>query len=293
MFESIIPLNIGVSSYMPTMYFPESSELAGGYDGDSLLKSHIKLEFEHYTMTLLENPLTWNWFLARGVPITPELIKRFRLGFADNSFGKKLSRKYGRKSEVFRGSMQRAGLYKSTGRPFFHGDMVFPFVSHSGDIEGAYGRRISSENRSNKLYHRHWNLSAPTFFNVGALNTSKTLVLAKTAFEAINFVAHGVENAVGTMGIYSFSEKHLEMIVHCDPHEVVLAYDNSDEGNHVSGIIAQCLNAEDVFCSRLPLPRNHDVNLYLQRYGDKAHSLAHLIENRIPYSQSYENLVER
>ncbi len=88
-------------------------------------RMHIRLLFEHYRQTLLISEKHKAWFRSRSIEISDDIILRFQLGFADNSIGKKISREYGQQSEYFRGNMQQLGLYKSTGYPFFHGDIVY------------------------------------------------------------------------------------------------------------------------------------------------------------------------
>ena len=293
MFNDVIPLNVGMSTYMPSTYFPGLEDLPFEQKVDDLMSFHIGLEFDHYHRVLLENPDYQEWFHKRGIPITKDIIKRFKLGFADNTFGKKVTREQGRKAEIYRGNMQRAGLYKNTGRPFFHGDMVFPLTDDQGKLTGAYGRRVTSENRAFHLYHRQWDLGESLFFNQEILTASKQVIFCKSPVEALNFICAGFDNVVATMGIYNFSEKHLQKIVEANLTEVILAMDNSDQGNLVSGVIAQCLNSDGVFCSRLKLPKNHDVNDFARRYSDKKASLTHLLKSKFPFSQSYENLMGR
>ncbi|MFL0800718.1 MAG: toprim domain-containing protein [Agarilytica sp.] len=293
MFNDVIPLNVGVSTYMPSTFFPGLEDYPLNNEIDDLQAFHIGLEFDHYQQTLLSNDKHKQWFRDRGIPITDELIKRFKIGFADNSFGKKVTREHGRKAEFFRGNMQRSGLYKDTGRPFFHGDVVFPFFNDEEKLVGAYGRRVTPENRASRLYHRQWDIGDTLFFNQRILKSSKQVIYCKTPVEALNLICAGFDNVIATMGVYNFSEKHFQKLVESDMTEVVLAFDNSDQGNHVCGVIAQCLNAEGIFCSRLPLPKNHDVNQYAQRYGDKKSSLSELVKSKFPFSQSYENLIGR
>lgn len=291
MFSDVIPLNIGVSTMVPGAYFPGMEDFFVDPGMDSVKSMHLKILFNQYHQTLLESNKQKVWFKDRSVDITDDIIRRFHLGFADTSISKKISRKHGRESEYFRGNMRQLGLYKSTGYPFFHGDILFPLFDKHGAITAAYGRRVTDENRSHKLYHRHWSIGDPVFFNQAAIELNSTIILCKTPLEALTFICAGIENVISTMGIYSFEAEHLAILEKHNIREVTLAFDNSDQGNHVSGLISQCLNASNIQCLRLQLPKNSDVNLFAQRYSNRREAMRYLVETSFPCNQSYENML--
>lgn len=221
------------------------------------------------------------------------MIQRFRLGFADQSLGRHFPRKGGRRSELIRGSLQRLGLLKPTGFQFFQGDVVFPFFDIDGRIVGAYGRRISVENRSTHLYHHHWNVGNATFFNREALSRFKRIIHCKSPMEAFTLICAGVPNVIATMGIYSFGETHLSELEKHGVSEVVLGLDNTDTGNHVAGLISQALSASDIQCLRLKLPKGCDINQLAQQENDHEQVLKDIVEGAFPCHQTYENLLRR
>lgn len=292
MFNSVIPLNINVAKRTPMFGMAdegmeEESKLS---DQELVYANHA---IDHYMNVLIESFYIWEWFKKRTIWLTLDLILEFRLGFADRSLGNQFKRNLGRRAEVVRGAWQWLGIIKATGHQFFHGDAVFPILDIDGNIVGAYGRRISPENRSNHVYYHHWIAGKVTFFNVKALAEYKRIIFCKSPLEALTLISAGIPNVVSTMGLYSFEEAHLELLEKYQPSEVVLAFDNSDAGNHVAGIIAQSLEAADIDCFRLPLPRNKDLNAYACSVEDPKTALAELSECAFPFSQSYEMLVKR
>ncbi len=110
-------------------------------------------------------------------------------------------------------------------------------------------------------------------FNLEALDKYPKVILCKTPVEALTLICAGIENVVSTPGMYCFGAEHLNLLERSGVEEVTVAFDNSDQGNHVSGLIAQSLNASGIFSFGLPLPKNHDVNLFTQRYSDTKASL--------------------
>lgn len=292
MFNDVIPLNIGVAGQAP---FISDKRLDIGCDAYpySTLNVYVDYAFNHYKQVLFQSPDIWRWFTERKIILTDEMIEQFSLGFADRTLCKEYPREKGRQSEIVRGAWQMLGLLKPSGHQYFHGDVVFPVFNEEGDIVGAYGRRILNENRPGHVYHHHWFHGDATFFNQQALRDFNRVILCKSPIEALTLISAGITNVISIMGIYSFGHHHLAELEKCKPAEIILAFDNSDTGNHVSGLVAQVLDAQDIACYRLPLPRNKDINAFVQDYDDHVPVLMDLIDCAFPYQQSFENLIRR
>ncbi len=170
---------------------------------------------------------------------------------------------------------------------------MLPFFDIDGRIVGAYGRRISPENRQSHIYHHHWFYGNATFFNIEAVRQFNHLILCKSPIEACVFISAGFKNVIATMGMYSFGQYHLELLEHFKPSEVTLAFDSSDSGNLVCGMIAQALDAQGTVCRRLGLPKNMDVVVFAQSHDDHADKLKELLEASAPYQQTFENLLRK
>jgi len=292
MFNDIIPLNVNMAGQAPFIN-------SGSHDFDTAtyldtgLKVYVDHTFEHYKHVLMSSPDIRKWFTKRKIYLTDELIEMLCLGFADRTLCKAYKREIGRKSEIVRGALQVLKILKTTGHQYFLGDVVFPFFDGEGSIVGAYGRRILNENRPNRVYYHHWFNGNATFFNRQALQDYKQITITKSPLDGITLISAGFSNVISTMGIYSFGQHHLSELDKFGITEVVLAFDNTDTGNHISGLIAQILDAQGIACYRLPLPRNKDINAFVQDYDDHVPALKALVDGAFPYQQSYENLVRR
>lgn len=292
MFNSVIPLNINVSKRAAMYGLPDEKVNNKLRIIDSEVV-YVEYAFDHYSNVLINNHLVWNWFRNRKIKLTKELIYEFKLGFADRSLGNDFKRSDGRRSEVARGALQRLGIFKPSGHQFFHGDAIFPFFDIDGRLVGAYGRRVTPESRKEHVYYHHWIGGEASFFNIKALKEYSKLIYCKSPLDALTLISHGIPNVISTMGMYSFDSVHLELLEKYHPKEIIIAFDNSDTGNHAAGLIAQALSASDISCFRLPLPRNQDLNGYACSRTDDDMGLKELIECAFPYSQSYEMLAKR
>lgn len=292
MFSDVTPLNIHVSGFRPSM---------GMFDSETIDEStsdhfypYVEHAFSHYEDVLVNSAKVWDWFRQRKIELSHPLISQFRLGFADRTLCKHFTRDKGRQSDVVRGAWQQLGILKPSGHQYFHGDVVVPFFDTEHRIAGAYGRRISHEYRQKHIYYHHWFYKDQvTFFNRQALEEYNRIILCKSPIEALVLISAGISNVIATMGLYSFGHLHLEELECYRPSEVILAFDNTDTGNHVSGMIAQALSASNIVCSRFPLPRNQDVGDLAQSHENSHEILTGCIDQVTPFSQSYENLVRR
>jgi len=292
MFSDVIPQNISRSGYSvfaaanaQDMIFDHS-----GIEGECL-DVYVDYAFNHYVEVLIETPGVWRWFEERKIFLTHEMVEKFRIGFADRTLCKDFRRNKGRQAELVRGALQQLGILKASGHQFLLGDAVVPLFDIDGRIVGAYGRRISPENRHNHIYHHHWEYRKPIFFNVGALTKFNQLIFTKNPFEALLLICAGFENVIAPMGMYSFGQDHLELLEKYKPNEIILAFDTSDAGNLVSGMIAQALDSVSIACKRLPLPKDKDLIAYAQGFDDHVEKLEALVSSAYRYKQTFENIL--
>lgn len=293
MFSSLTPLNIDVAGYVPEMHrqnFNGINDIGELYPADDLY-AYVEHAFNHYEEVLLKTLRVWDWFKDRKIDLTHPLISEFRLGFADRSLCRNYGRDKGRQSDLVRGAWQRLGILKPSGYQYFHGDVVFPLLDSDKRILGAYGRRVSPENRSGDIYHHHWFYQKATFFNRQVLGQYDQVVLCKSPLEALVLISAGISNVVSMMGLFSFGHAHLDELEKHQPSEVVLAFDNSDSGNHVAGLVAQSLSAVGLKCSRLSLPKNQDIGRLARREDDLIGLFRTLLNEALPFDQSYDNIL--
>lgn len=290
MFNEIIPFNISQSNPYPTMICPGNEQDLHAFvlkgKEDQLLNSM----FEYYIWLLGIDEQAQDYLRSRKIDPT-HLGNLFKIGFSDNSFGNTLDRSRTVNGEETRAILRRMGVMQPTGYQYFRQSIVFPFLDEDGKIIGAFGRRIADRARNILQLYLHWNQDGVTFFNLAALKKHKRIVLCKSPIEALTLWCAGIRNVVAIMGIYSFNEKHIAVLEQYGTKEVVIGFDNSDCANYVSGIVAQAIESSDIKCSRLLLPRNHDINQYALTENDHFSALKTLVDNACPFRQTYSNLL--
>ncbi len=247
----------------------------------------IEQVFEHYHQTLKTQPELVEMLASRKV--SRDYIDHFKVGFSDRSLGFELQSPKCLLGSRNRGHLQRLGLLKETGHEFFRGALVIPYANHAGQIIGAYGRRAKHQRRT-PAYHLYWNAQQVSFFNATqSLPTS--LILCKSALDALTLLSAGIDNVVATMGVQGFNEHQLSRLLEDGVRRVYIAFDYNPSANHNALLVAQALDAIGIQCRRVMLPLGQDVNRFAMSHSDVAAAFNRLVREAESFKPRYGELV--
>lgn len=98
---------------------------------------------DYYHATLKESPEALGYLEGRGLK-HPELVERFRLGYANRTLGLRLPEKNRVAGGEIRSRLQRLGILRVSGHEHFNGCVVFPVFDAAGEVAGLYGRKITA-----------------------------------------------------------------------------------------------------------------------------------------------------
>jgi len=88
---------------------------------------------DYYHETLKQSPEALAYLQARGLN-PPELIERFKLGYANRTLGYRLPAKAWKEGQEVRGRLQTIGLLRGSGHEHFNGSLVVPVIDPNGVI---------------------------------------------------------------------------------------------------------------------------------------------------------------
>jgi len=91
----------------------------------------------YYQETLLASPEALEYLESRGLR-DEELIRRFRLGFANRTLGLRLPRRNRQQGKAIRGRLQKLGVFRKTGHEHFNGCLVVPVFDEAGQVAELY-----------------------------------------------------------------------------------------------------------------------------------------------------------
>ncbi len=135
-------------------------------------QKQLAVVIDYYHETLKQSPEALDYLKRRGLD-HPELIERFRLGYANRTLGYRLPEKNRKAGAEVRGQLQQIGILRKSGHEHFSGSLVIPVFNPEGVITEVYGRKLLGA-KLRKGTPQHLYLPGPHVgvFNEAALQAS-------------------------------------------------------------------------------------------------------------------------
>jgi len=242
-------------------------------DDQALLNQTIA----YYHDTLKQAPEALAYLKARGLT-HPELIDRFKLGYANRTLGLRLPQKTRKEGAEIRSRLERLGLYRESGHEHFNGSLVVPVLDEAGNVTEVYGRKIRDDLRPGTPKHLYlpgphrgvWNLA-------GLAASNGEVILAEALIDAMTFWCAGYRNVTACYGVEGLTDDHLAAFRRHGVERVLIAFDRDAAGERGAEKVAETLLAAGIACYRIELPKTMDANAYALKVTPAAKSLGLLI----------------
>jgi len=245
-------------------------------DDQALLKQVVS----YYHETLKASPEALAYLKARGID-HPEVVEKFKLGFANRTLGLRLPEKTRKAGAEIRERLTRLGLYRDTGREHFNGSLVIPVLDEQGNVTEVYGRKVTPNLRPGTPLHLYLPGPHRGVWNVGALAASKEIILTEALIDALTFWCAGYRNVTAAYGIEGFTDDHLSAFKQHGTERVLIAYDRDTAGEKAATKLAEKLIAEGIECWRIEFPKGMDANEYALKVTPAAKSLGMAIRKAL------------
>ena len=231
----------------------------------------------YYHETLKRSPEALAYLEKRGLT-HPELIERFRLGFADRTLGYHLPKKALKAGAELRGRLQRLGILRESGHEHFRGSLVVPVLGAGGEVLELYGRKIGERLRDGTPDHLYLPGAHRGVWNREGLRCPE-VILCESLIDALTFWCAGLRNVTASYGVAGFTPEHLEVLRECGVERVLIAYDRDAAGDRAAAALVPTLEAAGIASSRIQFPRGMDANEYALKVQPASKSLGLLIES--------------
>ncbi len=244
--------------------------LAADADGQAALRQVL----DYYHETLKQSPEALDYLQKRGLQ-HPDLIARFKLGYANRTLGYRLPNKAWKEGQDVRGRLQTIGILRDSGHEHFNGSIVVPVIDTVGVIHEVYGRKIRDDLRAGTAYHLY--LPGPhtgVWNEEGIAASGGEVILCEALIDAITFWVHGLRNVTASYGANGFTNDHLAAFQRHGIKRVLIAYDRDDAGNQAAADLAQKLIAVGIACYRIQFPKGMDANEYALKMTPPGKALA-------------------
>ena len=224
---------------------------------------------DYYHERLTQSKAALDYLASRGLD-DDELVRRFRVGFADRTLGLRLPDRNRKEGAELRSRLQELGVFrKDSGHEHFNGSVVFPIVNGNDHVAEIYGRKITKGLRKGTPKHLYLPGPHHGIFNPEALRQPE-IILCESVIDALTFVRHGMDNATCIYGTQGFSGELFEAIKAANLDAVRLAYDADEAGERAAARDAEKLQAIGIAVYRIKLPMGEDANSYALKSGPAA-----------------------
>lgn len=233
------------------------SPLSLGVDDQVLLSQVIN----YYHEVLLQTPEALDYLASRGLNDV-EMIKHFKLGFANRTLGFRLPLANRKDGKAIRSQLQNIGIFRSSGHEHFNGSIVIPVCDAHGFVTEAYGRKIRSGLRKGTPMHLYLPGAHVGVFNAEGLRLDREVILCESIIDALTFWVNGYHNVTCSYGTGGFTDDILQAFKDNNIRRVLIAYDRDKAGNDAALKLSKKLNAEGFDTYRILFPKDMDANDY-------------------------------
>jgi len=237
-------------------------------DDQALLNQSVS----YYHETLKQSPEALAYLKARGLD-HPELVERFKLGYANRTLGLRLPEKNRLSGADIRMRLQKVGIYRESGHEHFNGSLVVPVLDDAGDVTEVYGRKVRDDLRKGTPLHLYLPGPHRGVWNAPALRENKEIIVCEALIDAMTFWCAGFTNVTAAYGVEGFTDDHLAALKQYGTERVLIAYDRDDAGNRAAEKLAAQLIDAGIECLRVLFPKGMDANSYALKLTPAVHSL--------------------
>ena len=232
---------------------------------------------DYYHETLKASPEALAYLDTRGLN-HPELISRFRLGYANRTLAYHLPVKQLKAGAEIRGRLQALGVLRDSGHEHFNGSLVVPVIDPSGTVQEIYGRKIRDNLRPGTAYHLY--LPGPhagVWNEDGLASADGEVIVCEALIDAMTFWVHGYHNVTACYGVNGFTDELQTCLQGHGIQRVLIAFDRDEAGNAAAAKLAERLLQAGISCFRVLFPKGMDANEYALKVTPARQSLGLLL----------------
>ncbi|WP_217520122.1 CHC2 zinc finger domain-containing protein [Ralstonia pseudosolanacearum] len=237
----------------------------------------------YYHETLQQSPEAQAYLEARGLA-HPEVVARFKLGYANRTLGLRLPLKNRVAGAELRARLQKIGILRESGHEHFNGSLVIPILDAEGHAVEVYGRKLRDDLRPGTPKHLYLPGPHRGLFNLAGVIEAgartdnepgaRELIVCEALIDALTFWVHGYTNVTAAYGVEGFSDEMLATVVNSGIVRVLIAFDRDEAGERGAERLGERMLAAGLEVRQVQLPRGMDVNEYARKLQPAAQALA-------------------
>lgn len=239
-------------------------KLAGLLDASEDEQALLRRVVEYYHSTLKESPEALGYLESRGL-VHPELVDRFKLGFANRTLAYRLPAKNRKEGAAIRTKLQALGVLRKSGHEHLNGSLVVPVFDAEGRVAALYGRKITAGLRKGTPLHMYLPGPHRGVWNLEAFQASREIILCESLIDAMTFWCAGFRNVTAAYGTKGITGDHWKAFEAYETERVLIAFDRDEAGEKASEKLAKELCDRGIGAYRIQFPKGMDANEYGQK----------------------------
>ena len=227
-------------------------------DAEATDDDFVNQVFEFYNEQLLNDEKNLKWLADKGITDL-DMLKGFKIGFADRTLGLRIPQKGRSEGLKMRNRLEDLNLFKESGHGTFNGCFVTP-IMNSGKITQVYGHKKYVQQRD-KVKELWWHENKGVFNHEAFAH--REAILTDCVLAALVLIQNGYTNTS-----VSFSDDDLlELVKTCKTESITVAFASTKEGVNEAGRMVNLLKNEGVSVSQVRFPWKSQIVSYTQRHG--------------------------
>lgn len=251
------------------------SELLATGNDDHVMLHHV---VGFYYRTLKQSPNALKYLHKRA--ISSEAVDYFKIGYSNRTLGTMLPEKNRKQGAASRGHLQRLGVLRPNGREHLRGSIVVAMFN-GGVVKVMYGRKTTNKVRAGTPLHLYIPETRPGIFNLEAIEVSEELILCQSIFDALTFWSANFRNVTCCFGLDSSMSELVTAIESHSVKRVLIAFENSKNGNTAADNISSRLLSSGIDCYRIEFPEDMDANSLATNHPPASESLGAAIRQAV------------
>jgi len=233
---------------------------------------------DYYHGTMSESPEALAYLEKRGLG-HPDIIDRFKLGYANRTLGYRLPAANRRAGADIRGRLTNIGILRESGHEHMTGSVVVPLCDENASPVQAYGRKITDGLRKGTPLHLYLSGPLAGIFNRDAVIASDEIILCEAIIDAMTFWAAGYGHVTASFGANGFTDELRTALSASHVKRVLVAYDRDEAGDRGAVEVADVLARHGVAVYRVNFPKGMDANEYARQVQPASKALATLLRS--------------
>jgi len=234
----------------------------------------MAVDFFHHTLNGVSGKNAMTYLNRRG--FTQDIITRFKLGCAPDSWDKLLTFFYNKKTPL--NDVEKAGLAvaRKKGNGYydrFRNRIMFPIANISGEIIG-FGGRVMDDSLPKYLNTPETPLynKSRSLYGVDVARTKcrsdETVLIVEGYSDLLTLHKAGAENSVATLGT-ALTDEHVRLLRGCigENGKAILVYDSDTAGIKAAQRSIAVFERGYMDARILVLPAGHDPDSYIRKHG--------------------------